>query len=160
MSKKAVTLQMTRAPPFENAPIENLMHQMFPSETYEDHETPSHYSSGPNLVTRFQTKSLQQLRSLFGKSIEHSLVVTTSLEHNKWFLGIFGSDPRVSKSNRLYIDMFRFSFINLRCILETPLNGSVLFLKSWWTSTGYFSNSTSSSATKRPVLPVHWTAIT
>ena len=52
MSKQAVTLQITRVPLFENVSIENLMHQ-----TYEDHETPSHHSSGPNLVTRFQTKS-------------------------------------------------------------------------------------------------------
>ena len=43
-------------------------------------------------------------------------------------------------------DIFSVFFINLRYILEIPLEWSVIFLE-YWTSTGYFSNSTGSSVT-------------
>ena len=39
---------------------------------------------------------------------------------NQWsgrFLGIIGWDPSVCKSNRLYVDILRFSFIKLEYIL-------------------------------------------
>ena len=62
------------------------------------------------------------------------------------FLGIIGWDPSVCKSNRLHVDILRFSYINLRYIPQIPLKCSVILLKSW-TSTGYFSNSTGSSVT-------------
>ena len=63
--------------------------------------------------------------------------------HGK-FLGIFGQDPSDSKSNRLHVDIFQCCFIHLRYILHIPLKCLVIILKSW-TSTGFFSNSTSSS---------------
>ena len=56
-------------------------------------------------------------------------------------LGIIG------KSNRLQVDILRFSFIKLGYILQIPLKWSVIVLQSW-TSTGYFSNSTGSFVTK------------
>ena len=59
----------------------------------------------------------------------------------------------VSKSNRLYVDILRFFFTNLRYILYIPLKWWVVFLKSWWTSTTYFSNSTSSSVTSSSHTP-------
>ena len=62
------------------------------------------------------------------------------------FLGITGWDTSVCKSNRLYADILRFSFIKLGYILQIPLKWSVIFLQSW-TSTGYFSDSTGSSGT-------------
>ena len=48
--------------------------------------------------------------------------------------------------NRLHVDILRFSFIKLGNILLIPLKWPVIFLQSP-TSTGYFSNSTVSSAT-------------
>ena len=47
----------------------------------------------------------------------------------------------------------RFSFIKLGYILYIPLKRSVIFLQSW-TSTGYFSNSTSSSVTHCRFSPI------
>ena len=37
-------------------------------------------------------------------------------------MGIIGRDPSVSKSNWLYVDIFRFFYIDLRYILWIPLN--------------------------------------
>ena len=51
---------------------------------------------------------------------------------------------RLSRSYRLHVDIFRF--FSLRNILSIPLKWWVNFLKSW-TLTGYFPNSTGSSAT-------------
>ena len=62
------------------------------------------------------------------------------------FSDIIGWDPSVCKSNRLHIDILRFSFLILGYILWIPLKRSVIFLQSW-TSTGYFSNSTGSFVT-------------
>ena len=62
------------------------------------------------------------------------------------FLSITGSNPSVCKSNRLPVDVLRFSFIKLRYILWIPLKWSRVFLQSW-TSPGYFSNSTGSYVT-------------
>ena len=66
------------------------------------------------------------------------------------FLGIklrlTGWDPSVCKSNRLHVDILRFSFVELGYILYIPLNWLVIFLQSS-TSTGYFSNSTGASVT-------------
>ena len=64
------------------------------------------------------------------------------------FLGITGWDPSVCKPNRLHVPIRRFSFIILWYILYIPLKWSVIFLQSWRTSTGYFSNSTGSFVTK------------
>jgi hypothetical protein len=61
--------------------------------------------------------------------------------------GIIGWDPSVCKSNRLHADILWCSFIKLGYVLWIPMKWSVIFLQSW-TSTGYFSNSTGSSATK------------
>ena len=66
-------------------------------------------------------------------------------------LGI--TDPSANKSNRLHVDILRFSFIKLEYILYFPLKWSVIFLQSW-TSTGYFSNSTSSFVTNRRFSPI------
>ena len=62
------------------------------------------------------------------------------------FLGIVGQDPSDSQSNRVHVDILWFCFIHLRYILYIPLKWLVILLKSL-TSTGYFSNSTSSSVT-------------
>ena len=60
---------------------------------------------------------------------------------------IFGHwDPSVCKSNRLHVEILRFSFITLRYILQIPIKWSVIILQSW-TSTGYSSYSTGSSVT-------------
>ena len=64
------------------------------------------------------------------------------------FLGIVGQVPSNSESHRLHVDIVRFCFVHLRCILQIPLKWLVYFLRSW-TSTGYISNSTGSSATNR-----------
>ena len=69
------------------------------------------------------------------------------------FLGITGWDPSVWKSNRLHVDSFWLSFIKLGWILQIPLKWWVIFLQSW-TSTGYFSNSTSSSVTNCRFSPI------
>ena len=54
------------------------------------------------------------------------------------FLGIItGWDPSVCKSNRSHVDILRFSFIELECILYNPLKWLVIFLQSS-TSTGSF----------------------
>ena len=73
------------------------------------------------------------------------------------FLGIVGQDSSDSKSNWLHVDVFRFCFNHLRYILEIPLKWSVPFLQSW-TSTGYSSNSSGSSATNRWFFPdiIQW----
>ena len=69
-------------------------------------------------------------------------------------LGIIGWDPSVCKSNQLHVDIHRFSFIKLGYILlQIPLKRWVIFLQSW-TSTGYFSNSTSSSVTNCRFSPI------
>lgn len=41
-----------------------------------------------------------------------------------------GRDPSVLKSNWLYVDIYLFLFINMRCMLCIFLNRSVIFLKS------------------------------
>ena len=69
------------------------------------------------------------------------------------FLGIIGWDPSVCKSNRLYVDILRFSFIKWRYFLQIPLKWSIIFMQSW-TSTGYFSNSTGSFATNCWFSPI------
>jgi hypothetical protein len=58
------------------------------------------------------------------------------------------------KVNRLHVDILRFSFIKLEYILQIPLKWSVIFLQSWWTSTGYFSNSTGSFVTNCRFSPI------
>ena len=63
------------------------------------------------------------------------------------FLGITGRDPGVSKINQFHVDIFRCFFIKLGYTLWIPLKWSVILLQSWWTSTGYFSNSTCASVT-------------
>ena len=72
--------------------------------------------------------------------------VGNSRQRSGRFLDIIGWDPRVCKSNRLHVDILRFSYTILGYILWIPLKWSVIFLQSW-TSTGYFSNSTGSSVT-------------
>ena len=62
------------------------------------------------------------------------------------FLGITGWHPSACKSNRLHVDILRFSFIKLGYTLYIPLQRSVIILQSW-ISTGYFSNSTGSFVT-------------
>ena len=62
-------------------------------------------------------------------------------------LSITGQDPSVSKSNQLHVDIFRFSFIDLRYIPQIPLKVSADLLK-FCTSTGHSLNSIGSSATK------------
>ena len=58
--------------------------------------------------------------------------------------GIFGHkitgwDPGVCKSNRLHVDVLRFSCIKIGgYILEIPLKWSVVSLQSWTSSTGSF----------------------
>jgi hypothetical protein len=69
------------------------------------------------------------------------------------FLGIAGWDPSVCKSNRLNVDILQFSFIKFGHILQIPLKWSVIFLQ-FWTSTGYFSNSTGSLVTNCRFSPV------
>ena len=54
----------------------------------------------------------------------------------------------------LHVDVLRFSFIKLGYILKIPLIWSVIFLQSWWTSTGYFSNSTGSFVTNCRFSPI------
>ena len=55
-----------------------------------------------------------------------------------------------------HVGIFRFSVIYSKYIPQTPLKWSVIFLKSW-TSTNYFSNSTGSSITSKPVsLVLSW----
>ena len=67
-----------------------------------------------------------------------SLFTLTFVCCDQWsgrFLGNTGWDPRVCKSNRLHVDILRFSFIKLGYILQIPLKWSVNFLQSP-TSTG------------------------
>jgi hypothetical protein len=64
-----------------------------------------------------------------------------------------GWDPRVCKSDRLNVDILQFSFIKFGHILQIPLKWSVIFLQ-FWTSTGYFSNSTGSLVTNCRFSPV------
>ena len=79
------------------------------------------------------------------------------------FLGITtGWYPSVCKSNRLYVGILRFSYIKLGYFLYIPLKRSAIFLQSSTstdnstgsTSTGYFSNSTSSSVTNCQFSPI------
>ena len=53
---------------------------------------------------------------------------------NQWsgrFSGsITGWDPNVCKSNQLHVDILRFSFMQLRYMLQIPLNWPVIFLQS------------------------------
>ena len=53
-------------------------------------------------------------------------------------------DPSVCMSNRLHVDILRFSFIKLRCILWNSSWMICNFVWQSWTSTGHFSNSTGS----------------
>ena len=78
-------------------------------------------------------------------------LVWSCLSHSmpRKFLGLVGQDPSDSKSNRIRVDIFPFCCINLRYFLQIPLKWWVILLKSL-TSTGYFSNSSSSSVTN------HW----
>jgi hypothetical protein len=69
--------------------------------------------------------------------------------------GRFSGIVLISKSNRLHINIFRILLINLRYNIPwIPPNWWAPLLKSRWTSTGYFSNSTGSSVTSvgSPVL--------
>ena len=76
--------------------------------------------------------------------------------YKEWqlMLGLVGQDPRDSKSNRLHVDIFRFSFIHCMKYIapQIPLKRSVILLKSP-TSTGYFSNSIGSFAINRRISP-------
>jgi hypothetical protein len=70
------------------------------------------------------------------------------------FVGIIGWEPSVCKSNRLHVDILRFSFIKLG--VYSSINSSKVignFLQSW-TSTGYFSNWTGSSETNCRFSPI------
>ena len=69
------------------------------------------------------------------------------------FLGIIGGDPSICKSNRLHVGILRFCLYKLGYILWIPLKWSVLFLQ-FWTSTGYFSNSTGSFVTNCRFSPI------
>ena len=68
-------------------------------------------------------------------------------------LGIIGWAPSVCNSNRLHVDILRVSFIKVVYILQIPLKWSIILLQSW-TSTGYFSNSTSSSVINYRFSPI------
>ena len=57
-----------------------------------------------------------------------------------------------SKPLWLHVDILQLLFIDLRSIHWSPLNWSVIFLKSW-TSTGSFSNSTGSYVTRGRFSP-------
>ena len=67
------------------------------------------------------------------------------------FLGITGWAPIVCKSNRLHVDILRFSFI-ISGICST-YSWSVNFLQ-FRTSTSYFSNSTGSFVTNYRFSPI------
>ena len=70
------------------------------------------------------------------------------------FLGLISSwDPSVCKSNRLHVEILRLPFIELGYVPWIPLKWSVILRKSW-TPTGYFSNSTGSSATTCRFSPI------
>ena len=76
-----------------------------------------------------------------------SSVSTGQFQWSQRLLGITtGWDPSVCTSNRLHVDILRFSFIWLGYILQIPPKWPVTFLQSW-TSTVYFSNYTGSSVT-------------
>ena len=92
--------------------------------------------------------------------VMYGFVLKTELV-DQWsgrFSGITGWYPSVCKSNWLYVDILRFSFIDLGYIPYIPLKWPVIFLQSW-TSTGYFSNLTGSPATNcwfSPIIVVDW----
>ena len=102
-----------------------------------------------------------------------SLLYAQKLPEQQWsvrFLGITGWDPSVCKSNRFHGNILWFSFIKLGYILSFPLEWSLIFLQSWWTSTGYLWNSTGSSVINcrfSPIIaghcfvegPVQWSGI-
>ena len=69
------------------------------------------------------------------------------------FLGITRRDPSVCKSNQLHVGILRFSFIKSGYIPWIPLKWWVILLQSW-TSTGYFSNSASSSVSNCRFSPI------
>ena len=72
-------------------------------------------------------------------TVIHEFFINRGYECSSWF----------TLANLLHVVIFRFSFIDLRRILQIPLKWWVNFQNSW-ASTGYFSNSTSSSVTS------HW----
>ena len=69
------------------------------------------------------------------------------------FWGTTGWDPSACKSNRLHVNILRFSFMKLGYVPYFPLKWSVIFLQSW-TSTSYFSNSTGSFVTNCQFSPI------
>ena len=70
------------------------------------------------------------------------------------FLGITSSDPSVCNSNRLHVDIVRFSCIKLGYILQIPLKWSVMFLQSW-ASTVYSQKLDRFICNKLPFLRDH-----
>ena len=109
--------------------------------------SPAHLTSRKFRATKFDCGACSFMNPFRTMNRENWRLVTD--EPAQWsgrFLGITGWDPSVCKSNRLHVDILRFSFIKLGYILWIPLKWSVSFLQSW-TSTGYFSNSTGSSVT-------------
>ena len=69
------------------------------------------------------------------------------------FLGIIGQDPSVCKSDRLHVDILRFSFTKLGYILWITLKWSVILLQSG-ASIGYFSKSTGWFVTNYRFFPI------
>ena len=88
--------------------------------------------------------SMECIGSPLGESSKPPCKSTTQCSRR--LMGIIGGDPSVSKPKELHVDVYRFLIVKLSNILQTPLNRTAIpFLKSS-TSTGYFSNSTRSSA--------------
>ena len=112
-----------------------------------------------NFSCRLEVTSTGYFSNSTGSSVTSGWVdspfIGFDLENTSYFdqwsrriLGIItGWDPSVCKSGRLHVHILWSSFIKLVYILWVPLKWSVIFLQSWWTSTGYFSNSTGSSVT-------------
>ena len=94
--------------------------------------------------SRWVSGSLELLRNCHCSDVR-----TSALEVSFWAYRV-RQDPSDSKINPTgyMLDIFPFCSIHLRYILQIPLKWSVMLLLKSWTSHSYFSNLTSSSATK------------
>ena len=63
------------------------------------------------------------VRTIFTHNFEHVIIpISRATEHRPGrFLDMISQDPRVFKFNQLHVDIFQFSFIDLKYILHIHL---------------------------------------
>ena len=90
------------------------------------------HSDPPVLKYRYLIKINCQIRHVYLSANKDCIKgFLMSMQCLRMILGIINRDPCVSKSNRLYVDIFRFFFVKWRHNIPYFLIRRLSFMKSW-----------------------------